>query len=153
RARRRGAVDARFAVAATAVLVTHFVHLLFVFDGASSWLGLVVFLAFLDRATRPSDAPVGPPGQRGWVLVAAALGGGVLLAAAWVVAEWRTMRAADEALDRLAAGQGRAAEAAFVRALEGDPPHADGARDMFAVGALRQAARMAGAPSPELDRV
>lgn len=151
RARRRGRVEARFAVAGIALLLAHLVHLSFVFDGASSWIGLVVLLAYLDRVTgRPVVAATGPA-RRG--LAAGAILVGSAWAAVWIAPEWRTARGMQEALDRLEAGHGPAAEAAFVRSIDGDPPHADGARNMFAVGALRQIERVSGEAPPALRRI
>lgn len=156
---RRRRVEARFAVAAAAVLVAHFTHLLFVFDGASSWVGLVVFLAYLHRETGPSSpsSPASPAaattGPSRPIITAAALAIGIAWGGGWAAPEWRTMHEMQEALDRLEAGEGEPAAAAFRRAVAGDPPHADGARNMFATGVLRQTERVGAAAPPALARV
>ncbi len=138
-ARARGGLDGPSACAATAFLVAHVVHGLFIFEEPVSWLHLVLFLAFVNGATAEEEAPAASPapepaapgGMRwaGGLATCAALG-----ACVWLV-DVRTARAnlaARDAIRHAQYGEAKAAVRRMGEALSLGAPQNPDLRAIFA---------------------
>lgn len=134
---RRGRADRHVVCAATAFVTAHLIQSAFVFESPSSWLYLVLLLAFFDAELGEAPAPI--DGQ-------ARIHRGVALAVLGLVALllWGELRAAQSNMAGLSAvrliesGRSDEALASFERSVGIASPHRDGVRDVMAGAVLKQ---------------
>ncbi len=152
RAYRRGRPSHHVACAATALFAAHLIQALFVFEDPTSYLCLVVFLAYVNRSLEGFEQEPAVPWRRIRPLAAAA----VMIAAAWTV--WvtdlnpaRANQLARAAILAAQEGQPQHARAAFDRYRSFDSPHLDGVRELFAVTVIQRLNRPGNPPRSPAD--
>lgn len=140
RAWRRGRFESALVVFVTGFTAAHFVHLFFVFENPTSWLYIVLLLAFVNARTRAepidergSAEPASP--RRAPLLAGAALAVAALVTL-FVAVPARANLRLHHAIGQLHEGRADQALAALDASLAAGGPHGRDARSLFAVAAI-----------------
>ncbi|MFG0319170.1 MAG: O-antigen ligase family protein [Planctomycetota bacterium JB042] len=136
RAFRRGRVGPALPVFVTGFTAAHLVHLFFVFENPTSWLYVVLLLAYVNARTSVEPASTGPPARGRGPLVAAGALAAIGLAAWLVAIPARANVRLYRTIGLVHDGRAEEAGAALDDALAAGGPHRRAARDLFAASAL-----------------